>query len=210
MTQADIRTEVRDYIQETSGVTGGIFTDDVLNRAIASEIRGLPSKDIYKEELWQVSLVPTTDYSDGIALPDGTVKVEGIERNDGTATYEDWNPLSGVDNYEGAIFLPYTVTSAQDIRVKIKKAFAVPANNTDQVEVPEDKMEVVIWGVVIRCYRMLLGYLRGSQSWDSVTKPGDLSIPVVTVWLREAQDHYKEIVQQFATSPRPRDIDLVG
>jgi hypothetical protein len=64
--------------------------------------------------------------------------------------------------------------------------------------------------VTIRCYKILIGYLRGSRSWDTVTKPGDLSIPVVVNWLRDAKSDYKELVQIYARVPRPRDIDLTS
>ena len=208
-TRSDIRTEVRDNIQEVSGIQGAIFSDALLNRHITREILSLPKKDIYLEELWTQTLDPLVDYSDGIALPPGTVKVEVIERNDGTSTYPDWNSLSGVDNYSGAIFLPYTTTTTDTLRLKLKKSFTVPTDDITALDIDDDVCEVVVWGVTVRCYRILIGYLRGSQSWDSVTLPGNLNINTINGWLREAKDYYKELIQLYATVPRPRDISLV-
>lgn len=208
--RSDIRTEVRDNIQEASGIDGAIFTDDLINRHIERELLSLPRKGIYLEEMWTQTLDPTEDYSSGIVLPSGTVKVESVERNDGTSSNPDWNLLSGIDNYNGSIFLPFTVTTSYDIRVKIKKVFTVPSDDVVALDLDDDKCEVLIWGVTIRCYRILIGYLRGSQSWDSVTKPGDLNINTINSWLREAVDHYKELIRQYGTVPRPRDIDLTS
>jgi len=209
-TRSALRTEIRDNIQETSGISGAIFTDAVLNRGITREILSLPKKDIYLEESWTQTLDPATDYSSGITLPSGTEKVELIERNDGTSSYPDWNPINGVDNYAGAIYLPYKVTVSQDIRIKIRKSFTVPTDDVTALDVSDDLCEVVVWGVTVRCYKIVIGYLRGNQSWDAVTKPGDLSIPVIQSWLRDAKKDYDKLIQQYAFVPRPRDIDLVG
>lgn len=209
-TRADIRTEVRDNIQEASGIDGAIFSDDLINRHIVREIRSLPQKEIYLEYLWEETLNPSTDYSDGITLPAGTVKVEEVERNDGSTSYPDWTSLKGIDNYNGALFLPSRVTTSYSIRAKLKKAFTVPSDDVTALDVPDDKCEVVVWGVTVRLYRILMGYLRGSQSWDSVTKPGQLEMTVVQNWLRDAGQHYKDLTQQYATSPKPRDIDLTS
>ena len=210
MTRTELRAEIRDNIQEASGIDGAIFTDAVLNRHIEREILSLPRKNIYLEESWVTSLDSSTDYSDGITLPTGIRKVESVERNDGTSTNPDWQPISGVDNYNNAIFLPFQVTSSYDIRVKIKKAFEVPTDDVTDVEVPDDKCEVVTWGVTLRCYRIFIGYLRGSQSWDAVTKPGDIAVGVMQGWLRDAKQIYDDLIRDYATTPRPRDIDLVG
>ncbi len=143
-------------------------------------------------------------------LPDGTEKVESVERNDGTSTYPSWTELKGCDFYSGALFLPYRTLAADEIRVKIKKGFTLPTDDATDMDIPDDMVEVLVWGVTIRCYRILIGYLRGSTSWDSVTKPGDLQITVIQSWLRDAQKYYQELIQTYAFSPRPRDIDLVG
>lgn len=208
--RSDIRQEVRDNIQEASGIAGAIFSDALINRHITREIRSLPQKEVYLEELWQVTLDSTTDYSDGITVPTGTVKIEEIERNDGSSSFPEWRPLSGVDNYGGAIFLPFRVTSSMSVRAKLKKEFTVPTDDIVALDVPDDKCEIVVWGVTVRLYRILMGYLRGSQSWDSVTKPGQLEMTVVQNWLRDAERHYQELIRQYSTSPKPRDIDLTS
>ena len=208
--RSDIRTEVRDNIQEASGVTGAIWSDALLNRHITREIRSLPKKNIYREETWTQTLDPTQDYTSGIVLPDGTEKVESVEKNDGTSTYPDWNEFKGCDFYSGALFLPTRTMTSTEIRVKIKKAFTVPTDDVVALDIPDDMCEVLVWGVVIRAYRILIGYLRSSTSWDSVTKPGDLQITVIQSWLRDAKKEYQDLVQQYAFSPRPRDIDLVN
>lgn len=208
--RSDLRTEIRDNIQEASGIDGAIFSDALINRHITREIRSLPQKEVYLEELHTATLSSTTDYSNGITLPTGTVKIEEVERNEGTSSYPDWEPLRGVDFYAGALFLPYRITSSTSVRMKLKKEFTVPTDDVTALDIPDDKCEVVVWGVTVRLYRILMGYLRGSQSWDSVTRPGQLEMTVVQNWLRDAERHYNELISQYSTSPKPRDIDLTN
>jgi len=207
--RGDLRTEIRDNIQEASGVSGAIFTDALINRHITREIRSLPRKNIYLEESWTQTLNTTDDYTIGIVLPEGTEKVELVERDEGNTTTSHWTTINGYDFYGGNLFLPYTVSTAFDLRVKIKKGFTIPTDDSTDLDVPDDMCEVVVWGVTIRLYKILMGYLRGSQSWDSVTKPGDLQMTVVQNWIREARDEYQELIKLYSFSPRPRDISLV-
>ncbi len=206
MDKSDIRTEVRDNIQEASGIQGAIWSDTLLDRHIIREIRALPKNDIYLEELWTTSTVVNQyDYT----LPTGTEKVEKVERNDGSATVPLWNEINGVDTYAGAMYLPYRPSSVETIRIKIKKQFTVPTDDSTALDVPADVCEVLVWGVTIRCYKMLMGYLRGSQSWDAVTKPGDLTLSSIQAWLRDAVKYYNDLIQKYMTIPLPRDISLV-
>lgn len=209
-TREDIRQEVRDNIQEVSGVSNAIWSDTLLNRHIVREILSLPRQGIYQEESWTQTLDADTDYSAGIPLPSGTIKAETVERNDGTSTNPHWVELKGVDNYNNNIYLPYDPSTDEEIRVKIKRSFTSPSADGVALDIDDDKCEVVVWGVTIRCYRILIGYLRNSVSWDTVTKPGDLSIPAIQSWLRDAQEYYKMLIKRYGTAPKPRDIDLTG
>jgi hypothetical protein len=204
-TRDDIRQEVRDNIQETSGQQGAIWSDALLNRHIAREIRSLPKYDIYNEQLWTTTTVVNQyDY----VLPIGTEKVESVEINGGSVTLPVWSEINGVDNYAGALYLPYRPSIARTLRIKIKKQFTVPTDDVTALDVDDDVCEVVTWGVTLRCYKMLIGYLRGSQSWDSVTKPGDLTLPTIQAFIRDAEKYYHDMIQEYATVPLPRDIDL--
>lgn len=205
--RSDIRTEVRDNIAEASGVGGAIWSDALINRHITREIRSLPSKDIYLEQLWTtVLVVDQQDYT----LESGTVKIEKLERNDGTASNPDWSEIKGWDLYAGALYLDWKPSKADTIRAHLRKHYAVPTDDLIALEIPDDVCEVIVWGVTVRCFRILLAYLQKSVSWDTVTKPGDLSQPTVLGWYRDAKKYYDELIQQYATSPRPRDIDLVS
>ncbi len=204
MLRSDIRTRARDYLYET---TADIWSDDRLDRCWEEEVRSLPSKSVYLEYIWEFdSVVDDQDYD----FLTGIVKVEKLERNDGTTSKPDWVKINGWDSYNNILYLPSRPTQADSYRAFTKKKFTVTANDTVAIDVPDEKTELVVWGMVIRAYKMLIGYLRGSQSWDSATKPGDLSIPVIQNWLRDAKEEYKDLLRQYATSPRPRDIDLVS
>lgn len=200
----EIRTRARDYLNES---VADIWTEDQLNRYVTEELRSLPSKDIYLEEQWTTTTVANQqEYT----LPTGTVKVESVEKNEGSSTYPNWIPLSGVDNYAGAITLPFLPSEGDQIRIKIKKAFDDVSDDTTALTLPDDKTEILVWGVVIRAYRQYIGYLRNSQSWDTVTKPGDHDISVIQGWLRDAKEQYNDLIKNYQTTPKPRDIDLVG
>jgi hypothetical protein len=202
--RSDIRTRARDYLNES---VADIFTDDQLNRYFLEELRSLPSKEVYLEEIWSTTTVQDQrDYT----LPEGTFKVELVEQNEGTSSNPYWTRLNGVDNYAGAIYLPYNPSGNEQIRIHIKKYFDEVSDDVTNLTVPDDKSEIVVWGVVIRAYRQFIGYLRNNQSWDTVTKPGDHNITVLQSWLRDAKQEYNDLIKQYARTPRPRDIDLVG
>jgi len=205
--RTDLRTEIRDYIYEASGETGAIWSDAVLNRMISREVQALPSNDIYLEETWTTTtVVDQYDYT----LPTGTQKVEQVERNDGTTDLPDWNELNGCDTYGDVLTLPYRPSAADTLRIKIKKAFTIPSDDTTNLEVPDDKCEVIVVGVALRCFKRMIGYLSKSVSWDTVTKPGDLAIPAIQSWIQSAKQDYKELIKRFASVPKPRDINLVS
>ncbi len=205
--RSDLRTEIRDNIMEASGVGGAIWSDALLNRHITREIRSLPSKDIYLEDTIADTLV-IDQYE--YPLASTVFKVEKIERNDGTATRPEWSELKGWDNYNNKIVFDWRPSKADAIQYRVKKYFTVPTDDVTALDIPDDKCEVVVWGVTLRCERMLMAYLQKSVSWDTVTKPGDLSQPTVLGWIRDAEKMYDELIQQFAIMPRPRDIDLVS
>lgn len=207
--RSDLRTEIRDNIQEASGITGALFSDTLLNRTINRELRSLPTKGVYLEQIWEMALDPTVDYTDGITMPTGTVKLENVEINNGTSSIPYWTGLNGTQVYGGALFLPFRPFVAWSIRARLKKFFTLPTDDVAYLDIDDDKAEVLIWGVTVRLYRMMIGYLRGSQSWDSVTKPGDLSIPVIQAWLRDAKTEYNDLIKQYSNAMLPREISLV-
>ncbi len=207
MLRSDVLTAVRDMIYEASGATGAIWTDAILNRFFTREMAALGSNNIYLENIYTTTtVVDQYDYT----LPTGTIKGELVERNDGTSTDPLWTTLNGVDNYSGAIWLPYKPSSVDTLRIHIRKDYTDPADDTTTLDIPAGPVDVVIHGMAIRCYKRLIGFLTNDKSWDSVTKPTDMSLPTVLGLLRDSKQDYKNLVQQHATCPRPRDINLVS
>jgi len=206
--RSDLRTEIRDNIAEATGVANAIWSDALLNRHIAREIKSLPTKNIYLEENWTAS---ETENQRDYGLPPKCKKLEKLERNESTTAVADWQEIKGWEVYGTTLRLAYWPSSnVKTLRGYFRISFVNPDDDITALDLPDDICELVVWGVTIRCYSILIGYLRGSRSWDSVTKPGDLSIPVIISWLREAKQTYKELVGQYATNPRPRDINLVA
>lgn len=204
MVRSDIITRVRDYIYED---TANVFTDTQLQRFFLEELRALPSKGVYKEEIWSTTLVVNQQ---SYTLPTGVVKLEKFERNDGTSSYPAWNPLGGYDVYNNALYLDWLPGTADSVRGLLRMKFTDVNDDTTALEIADDKSEILVWGIVVRCYKAIIGYKNNSKSWDSVTKPGDISLSSLQNWLRDAKQEQKDLIKQYATVSRPRSIDLVS
>lgn len=203
--RSDLVTRARDYLNEA---TADYFSDAQLQRYAVEEILSLPNKDIYLEDIYQTTLSSSTDYSTGLSLPSGTIKVEELlQSTDSSNAY--WDTLNGWDTYNNAIYFNFDPGDIT-IRAKIRKTFTAPSDDVTPLDVPDDKCEVVVWGMVVRAYKQLIGYLSKSKNWDAISKPDGISISSVQSWLRDAMDQYKELVKQYATVSRPREIDLVS
>ena len=202
--RSEIRTRVRDYLYEA---TADWFSDTQLNRLISEEVRSLPSKGIYLESVHTTDLVVNQlEY----ALPSTAYKVEKIEINTGTDAIPSWSEFSSWDTYNGAIYLDFLPSSTDTIRAFIKTEFTNPSGDVVALDVPDNACEIVVWGVVVRSYKMVIGYLRQSKNWDSVAKPDYLTLNTVSNWLAEARKDYNDLIKQYMRVSRPRDIDLTG
>lgn len=199
-----ILAEVRDNLYE---VTADLWTDAQLVKHIRAEIRSLPRKNIYLEEIHTTSTV--ADQIDYV-LPTGTIEVEKVERDWGTSTRHDYQEILGWDEYGGALYLPERPSVVWTMRIHVKKQFTDLTAGGTTSDVPDDKIEVVVWGVCVRAYRQLMGYFTDAANWDSIAKPDGLSMNQIQGWYRDARQEYKELVQTYRITPRPRDIDLVG
>jgi len=204
MVRSDIVTRVRDYIYED---VADKFTDVKIQRFFLEELRSLPSKGIYLK-----SKYPTTFTKDVLtyALPAGTSELEGIERNYGTVASLYWDDFKGYEDYGGSIYLDISPSDTYSVRLLLQKAFTEVTDDSTPLDIPDDKSEVLVWGIVVRCYKALIGYLKGNLSWDSVTAPRNVTISSVQAWLRDAQQEQKNLIQQYRTQSKPREIDLVS
>lgn len=202
--RSDIRTRVRDYLYEA---TADWFSDTQLNRLISEEILSLPSKDIYLESVYTTNLVSgQMDYT----LPTLAKKPDKIQINRGTSSAPLWDDFTGWDIFNNALYLDWRPSTADEIRAFLKIPFTVPTGDVVALDVPDDVCEIVVWGVVVRCYKMAIGYLRNSKNWDSVAKPDYLTLNTLNSWLAEAKKDYNDLIKQYMTVARPRDINLVS
>jgi len=202
--RSDIRTRVRDYLYEDSA---DWFTDNMLNRVITEEINSLPSKDIYLESVYTTSLtINQTEYT----FPTTNKKCEKIEINNGTTDVPDWVDFTGWDAFNNSLYLSFRPTKADTIRAFLKLPFTPPTDDVTALDVPDDVCEVVVWGCVIRCYRRVIGWLRQAKNWGAISKPDYLTVGTVTGWLIEAKKDYDDLIKNYMTVSKPRDIDLTS
>jgi len=184
-----------------------LWTDADLNAYINAEIRLLPTKGIYAEELWTTSKVKNQqDYT----LPTNTVKIERLEENLGTDSDPNWRDMAGWDLYAGALWLEIPPTDTRTMRAWIKKKFSTLSDNNDESDVPEEKLDIVIYGAAIRAYQALIGYMVDQKNYDAIVKPDGISMGQVRAWIAELRDQRREILREVRGIPRPRMIDLVG
>lgn len=204
MTGNEILTEVRRLLYEASA---DLWEDEDILAHTKAEIRRLPTRGIYLEELWEISKEKNRrDYS----LPSDTVDIEILEENYGTDSAPDWQEMKGWDTYAGALWLGVTPTDTRTIRVWIKKKFATIEETEDESEIPDDKIDAVIYGAAIRAYQQLIGYMVDQKNYDAIAKPDGISMNHVRAWIKDLQDELKNILAEIRGVPRPRSIDMVG
>ena len=208
MTLEEIRILVRRKLYEldATGVpTADLFVDDHIDVNINAELRILPSKNVYLEELWTApKIVGQLDY----VLPDGTIKVEKVEENIGTSTDPDWSEIKGGDTYGGALYLPTKPQNTDDLRVHIKKKFTALEEDDDECELPDEKIDLLVLGASLKCYQDLMGMLLDSKNYDSIVKPDASSMRDLQNWYRDLKVEYIDLLRTIRISPRPREIDL--
>ena len=201
--RADIRGYARDYIYEA---TADFITDARLNNALDHTMRELPRKGIYLEETWTEPMVVDQI---GYTLPTGTLKVEKLEINMGTASAPDWVEMSGWDNYGGSIFLRSRPSGTDTMRIHIKKKFSILTDDSTNTDVPDEKLELVALGMALRAYRMLMGYFMKASNWDALGKPDGTDMGRLSRWIRQLDEDYNKLLKSFRTVPRARTINLV-
>lgn len=206
MTKAEVRTEVRRRLYEASA---DLWTNADIDAFIRDEIRTLPARNVYKEEIWEIStVVDQDDYT----LPSGTRKVEKVQFDEGTSTEHDWQDQEGWDTFGGVLYLGAQPSEVETMRVFLRKEFTDPSTQSDgqTIDVPNDKLEIVYIGATLRAYQTLIGYFVDLKNWDYNAKPDGITMQQVQNWIRDVKVEYLEVLKNLRTVPRPRFIDLVN
>jgi len=206
MTKAELRAEIRRRLNEP---TADLWSNTDIDAFARAEILVLPAKNVYKEEIYSTAFVE--DQEDYL-LPTGTFKVEKVEVDNGNSTSHDWQQLeSGWDHYAGAIWFSPPPNTTDTFRVFIKMAFTDLDSYTDgqEIDVPDDKTEVVILGATLRAYQSLMGYFVDLKNWDYNVKPDGITMSQVQSWIRDVKQEYLDMVRICRRLPVPRFISLV-
>lgn len=204
MLKSEVRTEVRRRLYESSA---DLWANADIDAFIRDEVRNLPFRNVYKEEIWEVdTVVNQEDYT----LPSGTRKIEKVQFNEGTASDPDWDDQTGWDIFGGALYLTPKPSSIKSMRVFLRKEFTDPSTQVDgdTIDVPNDKLEIVFVGATLRAYQTLMGYFVDLKNWDYNAKPDGITMNHVQGWIREVKLEYLELIKQLKTVPRPRFINL--
>lgn len=204
MTRSDIRTAVRDYLYED---TADLITDAQLDKWIDLELLSLASKNIVDETIYTTStVVNQEDY----ALPTGSYMVTKVELQEGSSTPPDYVEVNGWRQYNSAIYLPSFPSKVQTLRIHLFKKFSVLADDATEAGTDEEVTEVVINGVLLRAYKRIIGYVRYSKNFDSVTQPGGLNLNAIINTYQEIKRDYKELLSQYEKSVVITEMNLVS
>jgi len=207
MTKAELRTEIRRRLYES---TADLWTNADIDAFARQEIMSLPAKNIYKEEIYTTAFVE--DQEDYL-LPTGTFKVEKIEVDYGNTTDHEWIKAdNGWDHYAGSLWFTPAPNVTYPFRVFCKMNFTDLDSYTDnqEIDVPEDKLEVVILGAALRGYSSLMGYFVDNKNWDYNAKPDGTNMNQVQAWIRDIKTEYMDALKYAKKSPQPRFIDLTS
>jgi hypothetical protein len=207
MIKSDFRILIREKLDEA---TAELWTDAQLDDFADEELRTLPAKNVYKEEIHEGSTVVDKK---AYPLPTGTIKVEKVEVNESNSTSDDdYCEIKGWDTFAGNLYLPNRATSVYLLRVWIKKSFTPIADldENNPLDIPDSKVEVLVLGTILRAYSKLMGYFVDLKNWDYNAKPDGITMQQVQSWVRDIKTEYKEILGAVRFTPKPRFIDLIG
>jgi len=206
MIKSVFRTLIRNKLNET---TADLWEDGDLDDLADEELRTLPAKNVYKEEVWDSkTAVNIKEYP----LPSGTIKVEKVEINFSSSSVPDYQVQNGCDTFANVLYLPLRPTSVTDLRIWIKKSFTQLSalGESDPLDIPEEKIEVLVLGTVLRAYSKLMGYFVDLKNWDYNAKPDGISMQQVQSWTRDVKADYKDVLAAVRFNPKPRFIDLIN
>lgn len=208
MTREDYRNRVIGKLANLSTNLNTVITTSEINSAFLDALRNLPYKGVYKEEKWYKTLSTSQkEYS----LEGEFLKVEKVEFDLGTGSdREEWEKQQGWEEFAGSLHLATYPTSAHTVRVWVKKKFTEIEDDDTTVDVPDDKGEVLVLGIVRRLLDNIIHYMIDANNYDSVAKPTGVTLPQVKNWRDEIRVEEERIIKSFQTTPRPRFMDLVN
>ena len=207
MTKAELRTEIRRRLYESAA---DLWSNTDVDAFARSEILSLPAKGIYKEEIYSTDFVANQeDY----LMPTNAFKIEKVEVNEGTSLVPSWQKWdNGWDHYAGSLWFSPPPSTVETFRVFLKMNFTDLDSYADgeEIDVPEDKMEVVILGSALRGYSALMGYFVDLKNWDYNAKPDGISMNQVQTWIIAMKEEYMEALRYSKKVSQPRFIDLTS
>lgn len=207
MIKSDFLALVRIKLYEKSTAVTKFWEDADIYALADEELRSLPAKNIYLEEIQKTTVTDDKEYG----LPSGTFKVESVEYNNGTTTKPDWIPVvGGWDTFANTLTFTSAFSTGSEVRIKIKKSFTPLSTlaTGDALDISDYQIEALVTGTVLRAYSALMGYFVDLQNWDYNAKPDGISYPQVQVWTREIKNEYLDVVRNVKKTPLPRFINL--
>lgn len=194
---------------ELHEATANLWTDNDLYALMDAELRTLPKKSVYKEEVWK----GTTELKrDEYPLPTGTRHIEKLEFNEGSDTDPCWVEDIDYDVYGNVLYLSFLPTNEKKFRVRLKKSFTAVSTlgSNDNLDVPDSVIEVLIKGTALRAFGNIMAYFIDASNWDYVAKPDGISMNQVQNWFKQVKDDYNEALALARTVPKPKCINLLG
>lgn len=205
MKRSDYRDIVKNKLAELTTNLPNILPNSEINAAFLATIRGLPYKGVYKEEFWYRTLETNVrEYG----WESGTVKPEKVEVDQGNSSLPDYAPITGYELFANTIILPFYPTQARTMRVWAKMKFTEIDDDDTDVDVPDDKSEVVVYGMLRRLLENVINYALDAKNFDAILKPDGVTLPQLKGWRDEMRAEEERIIKSFQRKPVPRQMNM--
>jgi len=203
MIRRDLRNRIRRRLKQYDA---DFFTEDELNDWIGDEIRGMLPQ-LFKTG-FDTSLTTQTTNNE-YTIPSGVDKVLEFWYKDGDGNYT--NEIKIKRQFASTLFLSNTAgESSRTIRLFVRKAYTVPTTDTETLEVEDNKLDIIIYGVMATSFEAAISFALDKETYKSRSEP---SISDASALSRQA-DKFHSLkalaIRKALPSQYARTIDLVS
>jgi len=203
-TNASFRLEVRDLLADTGATE--MFGNPMLDRWRDAEIRGLMKYHIAKEVTNYTgvtgSMLATTTSQTDFAMPLNWVRVTKIEFwTDVSSTEYVTDSASWDDRVRSGFVTIYDAPLYFNSRIKLMGL--EPWTKIDDAAMPQEVVDVVLYGTVLRAITNLTNRRAASRRAAAATRNSDSNLGAIAFWRRQFKDDYRDAVRRARRALRP-------
>lgn len=203
-TNASFRIEQRELLSDAGTVE--LFKTATLDRWRDAELRGLYRFGIAKEDTnytgTHTSMLATTTTQTDFALPSGWLRVTKIEFWTNTSATEYVNDSYSWDDRVRASFITiYDAPLHYDHRIKLMGL--KEWTGIDDSTMPQEVVDVVLYGSVLRALTSLINKRGSSRRAAAASRNSDTTMGSLAFWRRAFKEDYREAIRSARRALRP-------